>query len=92
MEGRAFGRSLAYGTIERQAWPWKLGPLQIGWAVFVDGAKPWDTGRARGTPWQVDGGTGLRLRGLGTAGQLRIDAAHGFEDGNSAISAGWQIP
>lgn len=92
MEGRAFGRSLAYGTIERQAWPWKLGPLQIGWAVFVDGAKPWDTGRARGTPWQVDGGTGLRLRGLGTAGQLRIDAAHGFEDGNSAVSAGWQIP
>jgi hypothetical protein len=35
---------------------------------------------------------GLRLRGLGMKGQLRIDAAHGFEDGKSAVSVGWQIP
>ena len=91
-EGRVFGRTLVHGTIERQAWPWTLGPLRLGWALFVDGAKPWDTGRAGRIPWQVDGGTGLRLRGLGMKGQLRIDAARGFEDGNSAVSVGWQIP
>jgi hypothetical protein len=92
VQGRVFGRTLAHGTIERQAWPWELGPVRLGWALFVDGAKPWDTGRAGRVPWQVDGGTGLRLRSLGMKGQLRIDAARGFEDGNSAVSVGWQIP
>ena len=48
--GRAFGRTLVHGTIERQAWPWQLGPVRLGWAVFVDGAKPWGTGRAGRTP------------------------------------------
>jgi len=92
VRGRAFGRTLVYGTIERQAWPWKLGPLQLGWALFVDGAKPWHTGQSGPTPWQVDGGAGLRLRGLGVSGRLRIDAARGFEDGSSAVSIGWQLP
>jgi hypothetical protein len=92
VEGSVFGRTLIHGTIERQAWPWKLGLLQLGWALFVDGAKPWDTGLNGRIPWQVDGGTGLRVRGLGMQGQLRIDAARGFNDGNSAISIGWQIP
>jgi hypothetical protein len=92
LRGRVFGRTLAHGTIERQAWPWRLGIMQIGWALFLDGAKPWDTGQTGSVPWQVDGGTGLRLRGLGMKGQLRIDAARGLEDGNSAVSVGWQIP
>jgi hypothetical protein len=92
VEGRVFGRSLAHGTIERQAWPWRLGPLQFGWALFLDGAKPWEMGNAGSVPWQVDAGAGLRLRGLGTRGQFRLDAARGFEDGNSAVSIAWQIP
>jgi len=92
VRGRVFGRTLVHGTIERQAWPWKLGPMRLGWAFFVDGAKSWDPGRAGRIPWQVDGGMGLRLRGLGMKGQLRIDAARGFEDGNSAVSIGWQVP
>ncbi len=92
LRSRVFGRSLAHGTIERQAWPWRLGIMQIGWAIFLDSARAWDTGQAGPRPWQVDGGTGLRLRGLGMKGQLRIDAARGFEDGNSAVSVGWQIP
>jgi hypothetical protein len=91
VQGRVFGRTLVHGTIEKQAWPWKLGPLRLGWALFVDGAKPWDTGRGGRIPWQVDGGTGLRLGGLGMKGQLRIDAARGFEDGNAAVSIGWHI-
>jgi hypothetical protein len=92
VQGRAFGRTLVHGTIERQAWPWRLGPLRLGWALFFDGAKPLDTGRAGRVPWQVDGGTGFRLRSLGMKGQLRIDVARGFEDGNSAVSIGWLIP
>jgi hypothetical protein len=92
IEGRMFGRTLAHGTIERQAWPWRLGPVQLGWALFVDGAKAWERGLDGYVPWQVDGGAGLRLRGLGARGQFRIDAALGFEDGSAAMSIAWQIP
>ena len=90
--GPVFGRTLAHGTLAREVWPWRLGPMGIGWAVFVDVAKPWDTGRAGGNPWQVDGGLGLRLRSLGRTGQLRIDVAHGLADGNAAMSVAWEIP
>jgi hypothetical protein len=92
VDSRVFGRTLVHGTIEKQTWPWSLGLLRLGWALFVDGAKPSATRQAGGTAWQVDGGAGLRVRGLGMPGQLRIDAARGFRDGNSAVSVGWQIP
>ncbi len=92
IQGRVFGRTLVHATIERQAWPWALGPLRLGWALFVDGAKPWDTGQAAPSPWQADGGVGLRVQSLGMKGQFRIDAARGFADGNSAVSVGWQAP
>jgi hypothetical protein len=92
VRGRVFGRTLVHGTIERQAWPWTVGPLRLGWALFIDAARPWDTGGAGRMPWQVDGGTGLRLRSPGLKGQLRVDAAHGFADGNTALSVGWLIP
>jgi hypothetical protein len=92
LRGRVFGRALAHATIERQMWPWTLGPLRLGWGLFVDGAKAWDTGRIGRVPVQVDGGTGLRIRGLGMKGQVRIDAAHGFQDGSSALSVGWEVP
>ena len=86
-----FGRALAHGTIERQVWSRSLGPLRLGWAVFVDGAKPWDLGRPGRVPWQVDGGTGLRVHGPGMKGELRVDAARGLADGSSAVSLGWSI-
>ena len=89
--GPVFGRTVLHGTIERQAWPWTLGPLRVGCAVFVDGAKPWDTGPASRSPLQLDGGAGLRLRALGAKGEFRLDAAHGFADGNSAVSVAWQV-
>ena len=92
VQGRVFGRALIHGTVERQVWPWQLGPLRVGWALFADGAKPWDTGRLDRIPWQVDVGTGLRIRAPGVRGQLGIDAARALDGGNSGVSIGWQIP
>jgi hypothetical protein len=86
----AFGRTLVHGTVERQTWPWMLGPLQLGCALFLDGARPWGGG-ADGRDWQVDGGAGLRLRVLGGTGRFRIDAARGLVDGSSAVSVAWQV-
>ncbi len=86
--GHSFGRTLLHGTIGRQAWSWTLGPLALRWALFTDAARPWSVGGAR---WQVDAGTGLRLRAPGSRGELRIDAAHGARDGRSALSVGWQL-
>jgi len=89
--GRAFGRTLVHTGLERQAWACTIKSLRLGWSLFVDGAKPWDPLRSARVPWQVDGGAGIRLAGLGTGGELRIAAAHGLEDGSSAISVGWDI-
>jgi hypothetical protein len=89
--GGVFGRTLLHGTVERQTWPWMVGPLQLGCAAFLDGARPWGTG-AEGPGWQVDGGAGLRLRALGGTGRFRIDAARGLVDGSTAVSVAWQIP
>jgi hypothetical protein len=92
VRGPVFGRALGHATIERQAGLWRPGPVLLSGAVFVDVAKPWETGRAGRAPWQVDGGAGLRVKVPGRRGQLRIDAARGFSDGNSVVSAGWLYP
>ena len=90
--GRTFGRTLAHATLETELRRWRRGPFELGWAVFVDAARAWDTGRVGQVPWQADGGTGLRARLLGLKGQFRLDLAHGFSDGNEAVSVGWRIP
>ncbi len=92
IRGLVFGRRLAHGSLETEIARRQWGLLQLGWAVFVDAAKAWDTGRPGRVPWQVDGGTGLRIRCLGLEGRFRLDLAHGFSDGHEAISIGWQIP
>jgi hypothetical protein len=88
--GPAFGRTLVHGGLERRGWAWAVTPLRLGWTLFVDAARPWDTLQSAHAPWQVDGGAGLRLAGLGTRGQFRLDVAHGFKDGESALSIGWE--
>ncbi|MDZ4805286.1 MAG: cysteine peptidase family C39 domain-containing protein [Candidatus Eisenbacteria bacterium] len=90
LNGRVFGRALVHGGLEKQEWPWILGPLRLGWAAFIDGAKPWDTLTSDRIPWQLDAGVGLRLAGIGRHGQLRLDVARGFEDGESAVSVAWE--
>jgi hypothetical protein len=92
VRGRVFGRTLAHATIERQSWPWRQGPLEIGWALFIDGAKPWGTGRPGQVPWNVDGGAGLRARVPGMKSYLRMDVAKGLADGALAGSIAWRIP
>jgi hypothetical protein len=89
--GRAFGRTLVHTGLERQAWTCTVKSLRLGWSLFVDGARPWDSLRSARVPWQVDGGAGIRLAGLGTRGEFRITAAHGLEDGRSALSVGWEV-
>ncbi|HEU4335122.1 MAG TPA: hypothetical protein VFT32_11550, partial [Candidatus Eisenbacteria bacterium] len=89
--GRAFGRTLAHAGVERRSWAWTTKSLRLGWALFVDGAKPWDGLRSGSVPFQVDGGLAVRLAGLGTRGEVRVTAAHGFEDGHSAVTVGWEV-
>ncbi len=92
VRGKVFGRTLAYSSFETEITRWRRGPLELGWAVFVDGARAWGTGRADQVGWQVDGGTGLRVRCPGLKGRFRLDFAHGFSDGNEAVSVGWLVP
>ena len=89
LNGRAFGRTLVHGGLERQGWMLTAKPLRLGWAAFIDGARPWDSLAPARVPWQVDGGVGIRLAGMGTMGRFRVDLARGFEDGRVALSIGW---
>jgi hypothetical protein len=90
IRGGAFGRRLAFGTLEVQRWS-KPGPrlVRVAPAVFVDIARA-----SRGLPasderTQVDAGAGLRVS-LPGMGVLRADLAHGLRDGRTAFSVGWQ--
>jgi len=89
--GRAFGRTLVHTGIERESWTATAKSLRLGWSLFVDGARPWDTPRSARVPWLVDGGAALRLAGIGRRGEFRITAARSLTDGRSALSAGWEV-
>lgn len=92
IQGRNLGRRLIHATIERETWFWHLGPLSCGWAAFVDAARPEATEWTAAGPWQVDVGTGLRLKSLGSKGRLRLDLAHGTTDRSTAWSVDWCLP
>ena len=62
--------------------------MRVGWILFVDGAQPYDLLRSESVPWQTDVGVGLRIAGFASRGEFRITAAHGLEDGASALSLG----
>jgi hypothetical protein len=87
--GGAFGRRLAFATLEAQRWTaFRRIPARWAPAAFVDVARA-----TRGLPASdervhVDAGAGLRLSLPGTA-VMRIDVAHGLRDGGFVVSAGW---
>ena len=87
LRAERLGRRLAHATAEAQHW-WRVGPLPIGAAIFVDAAH---TGRRLSGPGigDVDAGAGLRAALPGRAGTLRVDLAHGLRDGRHAVSVGW---
>jgi hypothetical protein len=91
LSGRAFGRALVNGGIEQQAWVGAVRALRIGFGLFLDAARLWESPRSTRVPWQIDGGACLRLAGLGTGGEFRLTAAHGLEDGASAFTVGWSV-
>jgi hypothetical protein len=87
----AFGRELAYGSVETQRWLERPSLVRVGIAGFADVARA--TRRADAAPpaAQVDVGAGVRVRIPGAAGLLRVDVAHGIRDGANALTFGWLI-
>jgi hypothetical protein len=93
VRGGIFGRALAHGGAEWQKTTLARGPARIAIAAFGDVARAWHPLDVTAeTRTQIDVGIGLRLRVAGQAPALRVDVAHGLRDGNTAISAGWQLP
>lgn len=87
--GGAFGRQLAFGTIEAQRWTLlRRLPVRIAPAVFADVARATKGLDAADTRVHVDAGGGVRIA-LPAAGVVRIDLAHGLRDGGWVLSAGW---
>jgi hypothetical protein len=87
--GGAFGRRLAFATVEAQRWTrvQRL-PLRIAPAAFVDVARATRGLDGAGSPLQVDAGGGLRIS-LPGAGVMRVDLARGLRDGGTVLSAAW---
>lgn len=89
VSGEVFGRHLLSGGIELERFRATPVLVRVGFAVFVDAAKSWET--LSGTDAaHVDVGAGLRLS-LASYGTFRLDIAHGLRDGNVAASLGFQL-
>ena len=90
INGAAFGRHVQSMTLEAQRWfdRWQI--PRFGLAVFADTAHATNRlGDAAGRSFQVDVGSGIRVRLPGSDRTLRVDYAHGLCDRRaSAISAG----
>jgi hypothetical protein len=90
IEGPAFGRRVQSATLEVQRWFKRLEIPRVGIAAFADAAHATNrlTG-APGRPFQLDAGSGLRIRVPGSDRTLRIDYAHGLRDRHaSALTVG----
>lgn len=87
--GGAFGRRLAFGTVELQRWSsLRRLPLRFASAVFVDAARARRGLDAVRLQPQIDAGAGLRIAVPGF-GAMRLDLAKGLRDGGFVFSAGW---
>lgn len=85
----AFGRRLAFGTVEAQRWTLlRRLPVRVAPAAFVDVARAARGIEPRGAVLHVDAGAGVRVAIPG-AGVMRLDVARGLRDGGMAFSAAW---
>ncbi|HUR33476.1 MAG TPA: C39 family peptidase [Vicinamibacterales bacterium] len=92
LDSPVFGRRLAYASVEAQHWFARPSLLRVAVATFADAAAAWQRPLvSRGSPAQVDGGVGLRVRVPAVPGAMRVDYAHGLRDGADAWTVGWQI-
>jgi hypothetical protein len=94
INGAAFGRHVQSATLEGQRWfdRWQI--PRVGVAVFADTAHATNRlGEATVRPFQVDVGSGIRIRLPGSDRIFRFDYAHGLRDRHaSAISVGIVAP
>lgn len=85
--GEVFGRGLLHGIAEAEVHLFSKATARVGFAVFADWAKPWDTSRALGPGPSVYAlGAGFRVRVAALA--LRLDAAKRPGRGGLLVSAG----
>ena len=91
--GPLLGHRLAHTGIEVNIPVRSPAPVRMSLAVFGDAGRTW---RAldgdRTFPTQVDVGVGVVVNLSGVDKTLRIDFAHGLQDGARAVSARWQLP
>ena len=89
IDGGAFGRRLAFATVEAQRWTMaRRLPIRLAPAAFVDLARATRGLDATNDRLQIDAGGGLRIA-LPGAGVMRIDVARGVRDGGTVLSAAW---
>jgi hypothetical protein len=90
--GPAFGRRLAYATVETTRWLDRPMALPIGVALFADAAHASRRdGGTTGRPLQIDAGIGIRIRVPGGDRSLRIDYARGLRGAGQALTIGYAL-
>jgi hypothetical protein len=87
--GDAFGRRLAFATVEHERPVWSSPYGLATMAIFVDTARAWQRRVPGPTPWHVDLGAGVRFGEPGSNGVVRLDLAYGLHDRQAAVSAGY---
>jgi Peptidase_C39 like family len=92
VEGPAFGRRLAFSTVEYQHPLPRVAAGAVRMALFADTARAWARPGADGPTWHTDVGAGVRVALAGRGGMLRADIATGLRDGKKVVSAGWLPP
>lgn len=81
-------RELLHGGVETQFWPGRMRLFGLGFAAFLDVARPGLALASAPGLWQADAGAGLRLRLPARRDQLRLDVARGWRNGGVVFSAG----
>ena len=88
VSGAAFGRRLAFATIEHERPVWSSPYGLASLAIFLDLARAWNRPDGTTSPWLADLGAGVRF-GEPDADTVRLDIAVGLRDRRITVSAGY---